>query len=135
MKLNSKRKPYDDINITPMVDLTFVLLVIFILMTTASIQGVKVNLPKASSSVSLAKPTTKAVTIDAQGQVYIDTFPVTIDELESELRTYKATVPDFPVVIKGDRVSQYGRIMEVLDTCGRVGITQIGLVSERTQGS
>lgn len=135
MKLQSKRKPYDDINITPMVDLTFVLLVIFILMTTAAIQGVKVNLPKASSSVSLAKPTTKAITIDAQGQVYIDTFPVTIDELESELRTYKATVPDFPVVIKGDRVSQYGRIMEVLDTCGRVGITQIGLVSERTQGS
>jgi biopolymer transport protein ExbD len=135
MKLQSKRKPYDDINITPMVDLTFVLLVIFILMTTAAIQGVKVNLPKASSSVSLAQPTTKAITVDSAGQIYLDTFPVTLDELESELRTLKSTTPEFPVVIKGDRVSQYGRIMEVLDVCGRVGITQIGLVSERVRSS
>ncbi|WKL58952.1 biopolymer transporter ExbD [Asticcacaulis sp. ZE23SCel15] len=135
MKLQSKRKPYDDINITPMVDLTFVLLVIFILMTTAAIQGVKVNLPKASSSVSLAQPTTKAITVDSAGQIYLDTFPVTLDELESELRTLKSATPEFPVVIKGDRVSQYGRIMEVLDVCGRVGITQIGLVSERVRSS
>ncbi|GGZ38579.1 ExbD/TolR family protein [Asticcacaulis endophyticus] len=135
MKIQSKRKPYDDINITPMVDLTFVLLVIFILMTTAAIQGVKVNLPKASSSVSLAQPTTKAITVDSAGQIYLDTFPVTLDELESELRTLKSATPEFPVVIKGDRVSQYGRIMEVLDVCGRVGITQIGLVSERVRSS
>jgi biopolymer transport protein ExbD len=134
MKRKSRRKPYDDINITPMVDLTFVLLVIFILMTTATIQGVKINLPKASSSVSLAKPTTKAVTIDAAGQLYLDAYAVTIEELESELRTARAIDPDFPVVVKGDRVSQYGRIMEVLDVCGRLGITQIGLVSERVRG-
>lgn len=136
MKVQSKRKPYDDINITPMVDLTFVLLVIFILMTTAAIQGVKVNLPKASSSVSLAQPTTKAITVDSGGQIYLDAYPVTLDELESELRTLKAASPEgFPIVIKGDRVSQYGRIMEVLDTCGRVGLTQIGLVSERQRSS
>ena len=91
MKLQGKRKPYDDINITPMVDLTFVLLVIFILMTTASVQGVKVNLPKASSSKSLAKPKTKAITIDARGQIYLDTFPVTPEKLEQELRVLKAT--------------------------------------------
>lgn len=136
MKLNSKRAPYNEINVTPMVDLVFVLLVIFILMTTAAIQGVKVNLPKASSSVSLAQPTTKAVTVDSGGQIYLDTHPVTLDELESELRTLKSESPEgFPVVIKGDRISQYGRIMEVLDTCGRVGLTQIGLVSERQRSA
>ena len=48
MQVQSEDKPYDDINITPMLDLAYVLLVIFILMTTASVQGVKVNLPKAS---------------------------------------------------------------------------------------
>lgn len=127
------KKLYDDINITPMLDLAYVLLVIFIIMTTASVQGIKVNVPKASSSVSLAKPTTKAITVDSDGQVYLDTYPVTIDELESQLRSYKATTPEFPVVIKGDRVSQYGKIMEVLDVCGRVGITQLGLVSERVR--
>ncbi|MCI4644720.1 MAG: biopolymer transporter ExbD [Hyphomonadaceae bacterium] len=131
MQTHQKRKPYDEINITPMVDLTFVLLVIFILMTTASVQGIKVNLPKASSAASLAKPTTRAITVDSRGQIYLDTFPVTIEQLERELRTYKATNPEFPVVIKGDQVTQYGRIMEALDACARVGLTQIGLVSER----
>lgn len=133
MQAQSRRKPYDEINITPMLDLAYVLLIIFIIMTTAAVQGIKVNVPKASSSVSLAKPTTKAITVDSTGQVYLDTYPVTIDELESQLRSFKAVTPDFPVVIKGDRVSQYGRIMEVLDACGRVGITQLGLVSERAK--
>ena len=126
---------YDDINITPMLDLAYVLLVIFIIMTTASVQGIKVNVPKASSSVSLAKPTTKAITVDSNGQVYLDTFPVTIDQLESQLRSFKAVTPDFPVVIKGDRVSQFGRITEVLDACSRVGISQLGIVTERVKPS
>src|ERR1700754_3115850 len=94
------KKLYDDINITPMLDLAYVLLVIFIIMTTASVQGIKVAVPKASSSVSLAKPTTKAITIDSEGHVYLDPFPVTIDELESQLRSFKAVTPEFPVVIK-----------------------------------
>ena len=50
MQIQSEDKPYDDINITPMLDLAYVLLVIFIIMTTASVQGTKVNLPKASSA-------------------------------------------------------------------------------------
>lgn len=134
MKLQNELQAYDDINITPMLDLAYVLLVIFIIMTTASVQGIKVNVPKASSAASLAKPTTKAITVTNDGRIYLDTFPVTVDELESQLRSYKAVTPDFPVVIKGDQVAQYGRIMEVLDVCGRVGITQLGLVSERKAG-
>ena len=135
VKGKGKKKLYDDINITPMLDLAYVLLVIFIIMTTASVQGIKVNVPKASSSVSLAKPTTKAITVDSNGQVYLDTFPVTIDQLESQLRSFKAVTPDFPVVIKGDRVSQFGRITEVLDACSRVGISQLGIVTERVKPS
>jgi len=135
MHVQKKRKPYDEINVTPMVDLTLVLLIIFILLTTAAVQGIKVNVPKASSSVSLAKPTTKAITIDESGQIYLDTFAVTIEELETQLRTFKATTEEFPVVVKGDRVTQYGRIMEVLDVCNRVGIDQLGLVSERVRPS
>lgn len=135
MRVHAKKKPYDDINITPMLDLAYVLLVIFIIMTTAAVQGIKVNVPKASSAVSLAKPTTKAIAIDSSGSIYLDAMPVTIDELESQLRSFKAVTPEFPVVIKGDRVSQYGRIMEVLDVCGRVGITQLGLVSERQKAA
>ena len=76
---------YDDINITPMLDLAYVLMVIFIIMTTASVQGIKVNLPKASDTPSLAKPQTKAITITADGTMYLDTYPVSLPELENLL--------------------------------------------------
>ena len=123
-------KPYDEINITPMLDLAYVLLVIFIIMTTASVQGIKVNLPKASDTPSLAKPKTKAITVSDTGQVYLDTYPVTLDELRAQLTAAKAAVPDLPVVIKGDTVVQYGRVMEVMDLLGQIGITQMGLVTQ-----
>lgn len=123
-------KPYDEINITPMLDLAYVLLVIFIIMTTASVQGIKVNLPKASDTPSLAKPKTKAITVSDTGQVYLDTYPVTLDELRAQLTAAKAAVPDLPVVIKGDTVVQYGRVMEVMDMLGQIGITQMGLVTQ-----
>jgi biopolymer transport protein ExbD len=131
MKVQDENKLYDDINITPMLDLAYVLLVIFIIMTTASVQGIKVNLPKASASPSLAKPSTKAITIDENGQIYLDTYPVSLEELESRLRQIKASTPSFPVVIKGDTKVQYGKVAEVLELLGRLDITQLGLVTQR----
>jgi biopolymer transport protein ExbD len=123
-------KPYDDINITPMLDLAYVLLVIFILMCTASVQGMKVNLPKASQSPSLAKPKTKAITINNEGKIFFDTIPVTLEQLEQQLNQAKAAVPDLPIVIKGDSLTQYQGVMEVLDVLGRVGLTQVGLATK-----
>src|SRR5882757_3954143 len=90
---------YDEINITPMLDLAYVLLVIFIIMTTASVQGIKVNLPKASNTPSLAKPKTKAITINNEGKIFFDTYPVTIDELRDKLTQQKAVDPETPYVI------------------------------------
>src|SRR5580658_3819373 len=123
-------KPYDDINITPMLDLAYVLLVIFILMCTASVQGLKVNLPKASHAPSLAKPKTKAITVSNDGHIFLDTVPVTLADLEQRLGQLKASSPDFPVVIKGDSLTQYQGIMDVLDVLGRLGITQVGLATK-----
>jgi biopolymer transport protein ExbD len=100
-------------------------------MTTASVQGVKVNLPKASNAPSLAEPKTKAVTITAQGQLFLDAYPVTIAELETRLAQYKAADPDLPVVVKGDARVQYDKVIEVLDLVGRLEITQLGLVTQR----
>jgi biopolymer transport protein ExbD len=134
MQVNDE-KPYDDINITPMLDLAYVLLVIFIIMTTASVQGMKVDLPKGSSVVSLAVPKTKVISINNTGQVFIDAIPVNLAELEAKLRDAKAITPDLPIVIKGDRQAQYEKIMNVLDVCGRVGITSLGLAAQRTPGA
>ena len=115
---------YDDINITPMLDLAYVLMIIFIIMTTATVQGIKVNLPKASAAPTLAKPQTKAITITADGTIFLDTFPVTMPQLESLLRQYKAVNPNLPVIIKGDATVQYQKVIDVLDLVGRLDITQ-----------
>jgi len=123
-------KPYDDINITPMLDLAYVLLVIFILMCTASVEGMKVNLPKASTTASLAKPKTKAITVNNEGKIFLDTVPVTLPELEQRLAQIKAQTPDFPVVVKGDSLTPYQGIMDVLDVLGRLDITQVGLATK-----
>jgi biopolymer transport protein ExbD len=122
---------YDDINITPMLDLAYVLMIIFIIMTTATVQGIKVNLPKASAAPTLAKPQTKAITITADGTIFLDTFPVTMPELENLLRQYKAANPNLPVIIKGDSTVQYQKVIDVLDLVGRLDITQLGLVTQR----
>ena len=125
-------KSFDDINVTPMVDLYLVLLLIFIIMTTAGVQGVKVNLPSASkaSSPKLDAPKTQAITIDTQGNIKLNTFSVSLAELETKLAAIKAATPDVPVVVRGDRASQYQAIMDVLDVLGRTGITQIGLATQ-----
>ena len=133
MQVQDDDKLYDDINITPMLDLAFVLLIIFIILTTASVQGIKVNLPKASNTPSLAKPQTKAITVTQDGSIFLDAYPVSLSQLEALLQQYKAVNPELPVVVKGDSLVQYQRIVEVLDILGRVGITQMGLVTQKTQ--
>ncbi|MGB9128471.1 MAG: biopolymer transporter ExbD [Thiobacillus sp.] len=131
MHVQEDNEPYDQINVVPMLDLAYVLLVIFIIMTTASVQGIKVNLPKASNAPSLAKPQTKAITITEGGQIFLDTYPVSLDELRTQLGALKAANPELPVVVKGDTVVEYGRVMEVLELLGQLDITQLGLVTQK----
>lgn len=132
MQAQAEDKPYDDINITPMLDLAYVLLVVFILMCTASVAGAKVNLPKSSNTpANLAKPKTKAITVNDEGRVFLDTIPVTLAELEQRLNQQKTLTPDFPVVIRGDSRTAYQGVMDVLDVVGRVGISQVGLATKK----
>ncbi len=131
MKVEAEGKAYDDINVTPMLDLAYVLLVIFIIMTTASVQGIKVDLPKASDTPSLAKPKTKAITITNEGKIFLDTYPVTLDELEQRLRQQQSIDPETPYVIKGDGAVQYRVVIDVLALMGKLNITHLGLVTQR----
>ena len=131
MKVQAENEPYDEINITPMLDIAYVLLVIFIILTTATVQGIKVSLPKASAQPSLAESKTKAITIAQDGTIYLDTFPVTMPELEGLLRQYKAATPDLPVILKADSTSQYQSVVDVIDLFSRLEISQVGLVTQR----
>lgn len=119
----------DGINVTPLVDVLMVVLVMFILTATAQVAGIQVNLPKASSSVSLSQPKTKAISINEAGQVFLDAYPVTLPELEDRMRTEKALNPDFPVIVRGDAVVQYQKVVEVLDLLRRLELSQVGLVT------
>ena len=124
---------YDDINVTPMLDLAYVLLVVFIIMTTASVQGVKVTPPLTAAANNLAKPQTRGITITADGQIYLDAYPVTIEQLQSSLAQYKAANPNLPVVLKADAAAQYDKVMQVLEVAKRLDITEIGLATKRLQ--
>ncbi|MGA7127111.1 MAG: biopolymer transporter ExbD, partial [Chthoniobacterales bacterium] len=79
---------------------------------------------------SLAKPQTKAITVTNEGKIFLDTIPVTLEELAQRLSQIKAQTPDFPVVVRGDGQTQYQKIMDVLDLLGRIGITQVGLATK-----
>jgi biopolymer transport protein ExbD len=130
MQAQRRGKVYAEINVTPMVDLYLVMLIIFIIMCTAGVQGLKINLPKASTQQSLSKPLTKAITVSNDGKIFLDTFPVTLTELEQQLNAQKAATPEFPVVVRGDSQTQYQAVMNVLDLLGRLNITQVGLVTK-----
>jgi biopolymer transport protein ExbD len=130
MQVQSDSKPYDDINITPMLDLAYVLLVIFIIMTTATVQGMKVNLPKASAAPSLAQQTTKAITVTNDGKIFLDTIPVSLAELEQRLVQQRALTPEFPIVLRGDSQTQYQNVVDVLDLLGRLNFNQVGMATK-----
>jgi len=129
--LRADNQPFDDINVTPMLDLAYVLLVIFIILTTASVQGVRVASPETKTTSNLAKPQTRAITIAADGAMYLDAYPVTIEQLSSLLAQYKAGNPNLPVVIKGDAAAPYEKIIEVLSAVKKLDIAQVGLVTKR----
>jgi biopolymer transport protein ExbD len=122
---------YDDINITPMLDLAYVLLVTFIILTTAAVQGVRVQAPLTQAANNLGKPQTRAITVTADGSVFLDAYPVTMAQLRSSLAQYKAANPNLPVVLKGDAAAQYQKIMDVLELAKSLDITEIGLVTKR----
>jgi biopolymer transport protein ExbD len=131
MQLQEENAPFDDINVTPMLDLAYVLLVIFIIMTTASVQGVKVKLPKAKMTASMAKSHLKAVTISENGDVFLDAYPVTLDALGPRLEELKRINPSQAMVVKGDAHTQYLKVMQVLELMKRADITDIGLVTSK----
>jgi biopolymer transport protein ExbD len=131
MRLKAEYKLYDEVNLTPLMDLAWNLLIVFIIMATATVQGIMVDLPKAGAAPGLTKPKTKAVTITSDGRIYLDTALVSLGELEMSLRQYKAADPDLPVVVKGDASIQYYKVIEVLDVMKRLQIGQLGLVTDR----
>ncbi|HTY99910.1 MAG TPA: biopolymer transporter ExbD [Rhodocyclaceae bacterium] len=131
MHVQTETKPYDSINVTPMLDLAYVLLVIFIIMTTASVQGLSINLPKPSNKPSTEKKELRIVQVLPGGRLLLNSAPVTLAQLESYLTALHSREPDFSLVVKGDPEAEYAHVVEIIDLAGRLNIANLGLVTAR----
>lgn len=131
MKIQQDSQPYDTINVTPMLDLAYVLLVIFIIMTTASVQGLKIDLPKPSNKPSTDHKEVHIVQIQANGSLLLNGAAITLPELESKLTAARARDPEMPMVIKGDPQVYYSLVIDIVDLADRLNIANVGLVTSR----
>jgi biopolymer transport protein ExbD len=130
MQVNTEAKPYDSINVTPMLDLAYVLLVVFILMTTATVQGLSISLPKPSNKPSTERPPLAVVMVMPDGGIRLNGAPVSASELEGQLQALRAREPKLTVAIRGDAKAQYASVVTVIDICNRLQI-DMGLVTAR----
>jgi biopolymer transport protein ExbD len=130
MNVQTEAKPYDTINVTPMLDLAYVLLVVFILMTTATIQGLTISMPKPSNKPSEEKVDIRIVQITPQGALLINGAGVSLGQLEALLADGKRRDPKMQVLIKGDPRTQYAKVIEVVDMCNRIQVN-MGLVTSK----
>ena len=124
-------KPYDEINITPMLDLASVLLVIFILMCTTTVQGLKASLPRGSNAPAKKQKENKiqSIQVDAQNKIWLNRVAVTLPQLEAALKQAKIENPKVQVLVKGESVSRYASVVEVLNVIGKLEIAQVGLTT------
>ena len=118
-----------EIDITPLIDLAFSLLIIFMIATPLLEQTIPLNLPQetARPQPPLEKNDYQVISIDAKGKISWGTQPVTRNELLARLNTLAAQ-PKPPVIhLRGDRSLDYGKVIEVVDTVKTAGLSQISL--------
>ena len=119
-----------DINITPLTDIFLVLLIIFMITTSAMVESAaKVNLPKASQTVQEARGLTVSVTAD--GKIFVNQMQVDAAQLESTLRDLLADDAKKLVVLMGDQTVQLGEAVRVMDICKRAGAQSISIAAQK----
>jgi len=131
MQVQAEAKPYDSINVTPMLDLAYVLLVIFIIMTTATVQGLSISLPKPSDKVNKVKKELRIVQVMPGGRYLLNGAAVSLEEMESLLSATRARFPDMSLMVKGDPEANYANVVAVIDLAGRLNIANLGLVTAK----
>ncbi len=120
-----------DINITPLLDLAWVLLVIFIITTTAMVQGIELKLPESTPHETEMETTTRTVSVKKNGEVYLDEERVRVAELEKLLRDLKAAKGGkLPLVLKGDAGAEYKYVVAVLDVLQRIPIEDLAIATK-----
>jgi len=128
-----KRLPMAEINVTPMVDVMLVLLIIFMVAAPLLVAGVPVDLPDSRAGALDQDKEPIAVSLDAQGQIFIGEEMVPELSLPQRLEAIKSTAPsgeDAPqVFLRADRGLDYGRVMKVMGELNRAGLNKVALVT------
>jgi len=124
-------RPMSDINVTPMVDVMLVLLVIFMVTAPLLTAGVQVDLPKTKAATLSGQDEPLAVSVDAQGRIFLQETEVDLDGLAPRLIAITHNNPDTRIFVRGDRGISYGRIMEVMGTVNAAGFSKVALITER----
>jgi biopolymer transport protein ExbD len=120
-----------ELNITPLLDLVFVLLVIFIITTPQLMNNLEMNLPSGKPPEKKpSEPKINRIVLDAQGQITLNDEALTVAQLKDKLKELQADTPDLAVVVKGDDNVDYQHMIAVLDTLQSLNITKVGLATE-----
>jgi biopolymer transport protein ExbD len=120
-----------DINMTPLMDLTFLLLITFIITFPLVEQGIPVNLPKGKAQ-ELPQKKTAALSLNAKGQIFLDKALVPKGTLAKTLSDLKAKNQDLTVLVRADEKLDYGKVVEVLKVLYDCKITRMALVTQGT---
>lgn len=117
-----------DINLTPLMDLTFILLITFIITFPLIEQGISINLPKADAEATDAK-NSRTITVDAEGTLYLDDLKIPREELAQEMMDLGAADSETTILVRADESVRYGVLMEVMKILHDAKITRMALVT------
>jgi len=119
-----------ELNITPLLDLAFVLLVIFIITTTPIVNDLDVDLPLAAKRPKDPKPKVTYVTVESTGQMYLDKEEVDVAALQDKLIGKRLEDPDLNVVIRGSAKTKYQNVVSVMDVLQQANVGKVNLATE-----
>ncbi len=134
LERRSAPTPMSDINMTPLIDVMLVLLVIFMIAAPLMASSLQLELPEAPSTQPQQTPPALKVAITADGALYLDDKPVTLEALAAELKTTAARHKDAEVQLRADKAVPYGRVAELIGRVQAAGLNRIGFVAEAPAG-
>jgi biopolymer transport protein ExbD len=136
MNLRPRRSEPPRVDITPLIDVVFLMLIFFMVSTTFDKQTqLKVDLPEASAEDAVEQPTDKIdITIDAQGQFYVNERELVKHDAETLRRTLEKIAngrEDLPIVVSGDRTAPLQSMMTVLDVAAQLNMARLSFVTRQ----
>ena len=129
----SAHESLTELNITPLLDLAFVLLVIFIITTIPPVKDADLTLPSASKHQKDPPRKATYISLEANGKLSLNTSEVAVDNLLQTLISLRTDDPDLNIIVRGDAKTKYKQIRAVLDVCQQANIVKVDLATEVTK--